>query len=121
MRVEASSNIPSSIKDLNKPRRRSLWESIVLNKFAKPLVIAFVALFSLLLVFSMSGGSLTLSVLFIIAAIGIIVVCGVIAYPRFGIFVLFVSSYLLFVPLKFPIDFPLGTLMDLLVYLLIIG
>jgi len=119
MRVEAD-HIDPAVQNLNK-RRVGFWRGIVLNKFSAPLVIAFSAMLSLLLVFSMSGGNLVPSVLFLVLVIGVITICGVIAYPRFGIIVLFLGAYLLFIPLKFPIDFPLGTLMDMLVYLLIIG
>ncbi|MEO6521600.1 MAG: O-antigen ligase family protein [Mucilaginibacter sp.] len=116
MRVETD-----HVQNINPNRNKGFWRGIILGKFSAPLVIGFALILSLLLVFSMSGGNLIPSVLFIVAMVGIITVCGVVAYPRFGIIVLFLGAYLLFVPLKFPIDFPLGTLMDLLVYLLILG
>lgn len=97
------------------------WKSIVLHKFSKPQVTIFTLLTSLFLAFGIIKGGVAIGVLLLLAIIGIIIVYGVVAYPKFGIAVLFIAGYLLFIPMKMPINFPLGTLMDALEYLLILG
>ena len=49
------------------------------------------------------------------------VLYGIVVYPEFGISVLLVFAYLLFFIMKLGIDFPLGTLMDGIQVLLILG
>lgn len=64
-----------------------------------------------------------------VLAVGLIVVAmfappvvyGIVAYPRFGISVLLVFAYLLFFIMKAGINFPMGTLMDGIQVLLILG
>ena len=46
---------------------------------------------------------------------------AIVVYPRFGITVLLVMAYLLFYIMRFGIDFPLGTVMDGMQALLILG
>ncbi|TZF84991.1 O-antigen ligase family protein [Pedobacter sp. BS3] len=65
----------------------------------------------------LAGGAIPLALM-----IGIPVLYGVIAYPRFGIIILIISAFLLMWVYKFGwVEFPLGTLMDGLQALLIIG
>ncbi|EHQ25709.1 O-antigen ligase family protein [Mucilaginibacter paludis] len=102
-------------------RKGGVWKDILRNKFSKPSVIAFLLITSLFISFSVVKGGVAMGILFIVALLGIVIVCGVIVYPKFGIATLFISAYLLFIPAKMNINFPLGTLLDLLEYLLIIG
>lgn len=113
--------IPSSTDHTTETRKKGVWKDILLNKFSKPTVIAFLLVTSLFISFSIVKGGIAMGLLFIIALIGIVIVCGVIAHPKFGIVTLFIAAYLLFIPGKMNINFPLGTLLDLLEYLLIIG
>ncbi len=60
-------------------------------------------------------------VLIIAACVAIPVVYAVVAYPRFGIALLIGVVYLLFYIMRIGIDFPLGTLVDGMLVLLVIG
>nr|WP_242689207.1 O-antigen ligase family protein [Pedobacter sp. SYSU D00535] len=53
--------------------------------------------------------------------IGIPIVTAVVAYPRFGIVVLLVMAFFLFVLMRLGVPFPAGTLMDALQALLLLG
>lgn len=72
---------------------------------------------SVLLVFTgLSGGAL-----FVLSVVAIPLLYAIIVYPKFGILVLLALSYLLFVLMKFGLDFPVGTLVDGLEVLLLFG
>ncbi len=67
-------------------------------------------------------GGIKASVLIIVAALTLPILYGVIAHPRFGIIVLLVAAYLVMWIMRMGLTtFPLGTLMDGLLALLIIG
>jgi hypothetical protein len=97
------------------------------KKFARVIqspTTLFVFLLALSLIFAamISKGGVVVGILLIILMIGVPVIYGVVAYPNFGILVLFIAGYLLFIPMKMDTGgFPLGTVMDCLEYLLILG
>lgn len=60
-------------------------------------------------------------VLILLALIGLPIIFGLVFYPKFGIlFYLFLAYVIMFVG-KFGIDFPLGTLMDAMIVLFVLG
>ena len=63
----------------------------------------------------------TPGILLILAFIGIPALYAIVAFPQFGIVVLLLMAYLLFAIMKLGIDFPLGTLMDALEWILVLG
>ncbi|RKR85483.1 O-antigen ligase [Mucilaginibacter gracilis] len=120
MRYEPS-NVKTPKNVAEGTRKLGFWKDVLLNKFSKPMVVIFLILFACFVVFSMAKGDMISPSLILIGLIGVTIVCGVIVYPKFGITILFISGYLLFLPGKFNVNFPLGTMLDLLQYLLIIG
>ena len=60
-------------------------------------------------------------VLLILAVIGVPVLYGVVVFPEFGIIILLIAAYLVMWVIRIGVNFPLGTLMDALQLLLIIG
>ncbi|MCE6987640.1 O-antigen ligase [Dyadobacter sp. CY323] len=66
--------------------------------------------------YGMLGAALVLVILFVPP-----VVYGIVAHPTFGIAVLMIMAYLLFYIMRFGINFPMGTLMDGIEALLILG
>jgi O-antigen ligase len=66
-------------------------------------------------------GGLVAGLLLLVAMIAIPVVYAVVVYPIFGIVVLLTMGFFLFFILRLGINFPLGTLMDGLEALLIVG
>lgn len=91
------------------------------EKFNNPVGIAVLLLISLvfgwLIVYQgMIAGVLILGVLIVPA-----VVYGIVVFPMFGIFVLMIMAYLLFAVMRLGFNFPLGTVMDGIQFLLILG
>lgn len=70
-------------------------------------------------VFSFAG--ISSAILLIVAVISVPLIYAIVAFPQFGIIVLLLISYLLFAFMKLDLDFPLGTLIDGLQLLLILG
>lgn len=72
---------------------------------------------SLLLAFAGVGGAAVL----VLSVVAVPFLYAVVVYPKFGILVLLTLSYLLFVLMKFDLNFPVGTLVDGLEVLLLFG
>jgi len=60
-------------------------------------------------------------VLLIMGIVALPLLYAIIAYPKFGIIVLLIMSYMLFVLTQFGLDGPIGTIMDVLQVLLVFG
>ncbi|MBU1822269.1 MAG: O-antigen ligase family protein [Bacteroidetes bacterium] len=96
---------------------RKVWDEKLLN----PLGISLLLIASILIVSMVFSFGIISGLLFIVGLVALPVVYGVMAYPKFGIAVLLVMAFFLFFILRFGIDFPLGTMMDALEWLLIVG
>ena len=90
------------------------------NKLYHPLVLAIILFFSIASALGIAYFGIKGGIILIIAIIGIPVLYGTIAYPRTGIIISLVVSYFLLFAEKFT-DFPVGTIMDGLLALLIAG
>jgi len=112
----------NEVTNKTKSNTPGFWQSILLHKLLKPSVYILLLAISLLFAVLISTKGLVSGILILIFLIGIPVVYGVVAHPKFGITVLFIAAYLLFIPMKMDTGgFPLGTVMDVLEYLLILG
>jgi putative inorganic carbon (HCO3(-)) transporter len=60
-------------------------------------------------------------ILLIMGVVALPFIYSIVAYPKFGIIVLLIMAYMLFTLLQFGIDGPIGTLMDGLQVLLLLG
>src|ERR1700712_5554624 len=108
MRYDAS-NIESPKTRVTKARANSVWGNIVLDKFSAPQVLLTLILTAGIVVYTMSQGDMISGNLLVIAMIAIIVVWGVLSSAKFGITILLTAGYLLSIPGKLNINFPLGT------------
>jgi hypothetical protein len=105
-----------------KNRLKALWKDVLLRKLAQPVILLVLLLVSLLSGVLIYKQGTIAAVFIFIAMIGPPIIYGVLFYPKFGIITLFVAAYLLYIPMKIDMQgFPLGTVMDLLEFLLIIG
>ena len=94
---------------------------VVEEKFNHPVGFVLLGLAALLIGYSV-GAIGFLPGLAVVASIGAVpFLYSVIAFPRFGIAVLMVAAYLLMWVIKMGVGFPIGTLMDGLEALLLIG
>ncbi len=98
------------------------WKGILLQKFSSPFVYITLLVISLLCAVAIGKAGIVSAIMILILVTGVPAVYGIVAHPKFGITVLFVAGYLLFVPMKLDTGgFPLGTVMDVLEYLMILG
>jgi hypothetical protein len=106
----------------NNVQKRTLWETILLKKFSAPIVIIFLFFTALAVSYLIAKGGLVLGIVMLCAIIGLPVAYAVVAYPIFGIITLLVVSFFInYVSRFLPDDLPIGLVMDVLTYLLILG
>ena len=98
-----------------------LYKIIVKEKMFNVFGLIFFLLSGILIALGIAttGSIFTLGVLGIL--IGLPVIYGIVFIPVFGITFLLVMAYLLFSVTRFGVDFPFGTIMDGIEFLLIIG
>ncbi|SDP71498.1 O-Antigen ligase [Mucilaginibacter sp. OK268] len=111
----------NSINNSNETKT-SLWKSMLIQKLSNKVVILLLLLASLLFSyivfkFGIIGGGIVLTLL-----VGIPILYGIVAYPKFGIAILiFASFFVNYVSEIVPEIAPIGTLLDAITYLLILG
>lgn len=90
-------------------------------KISPVLLTLFLALFTVLFTLGSFHFGLTFSLLVFVVLIGIPFAFSIMFYPRFGVLVLLIAAYFIMWILRMGINFPLGTMMDAIELLLIIG
>lgn len=111
------------VKDKN--ARDTFWGRLKqwfwVEKLNNPVGIAVLLLISLIFGWLIVNMGMIAGVLILGALIVPAVLYGIIAFPMFGIFVLMIMAYLLFAIMRLGLNFPLGTVMDGIQFLLILG
>jgi hypothetical protein len=121
IKMELADTRQNEMNNKTKNSEPGFWKGILLEKFSKPAVYVTLLVVSLLCAVAIGKTGIISALLILILVIGIPAVYGVVAHPKFGITVLFLAGYLLFIPMKLDTGgFPLGTVMDVLEYLLIV-
>jgi hypothetical protein len=106
----------------NSASGKSFWDRVIAQKLSKPIVLFFLLFASLFISALIAEGGVTTGLLILILIIGLPSVYAVVAYPKFGIIVLILVSFLInFASRLVPEDTPIGLVMDALTYLLILG
>lgn len=95
-------------------------KKLLIDKINHPLILGIILLFSIASAVSIAFFGLKAGILLIIAIIAVPVLYSTIAYPKIGIIISIIVSYFLLYAEKFT-DFPVGTIMDGLLALLIFG
>ena len=96
-------------------------ESIISYKFRHPFIIVLLILVALMVAVSIYQGGLVGGSLLLIIFISVPLVLSILRYPPLGIFIIIISSYLIMLLSRLGVNFPLGTLMDALQLLMIVG
>lgn len=104
--------------------KRTIFENLVLHKFSKPVVIFFLLLISLFVSFLIARQGIIMGVLIIGFTIGAPLLYATVAFPRLGIMMFIIISF--FINYQgilglVPPDTPVGLVMDMMTYLLILG
>lgn len=97
--------------------RQTFWVEKLTNKTGAILLLSFSLIFCFLIV----KKGLIIAVLVLGVMIGPGIVYSIVVFPEFGICLLMLMAYLLFFIMKAGINFPIGTLMDGIQALLVLG
>ncbi len=98
-----------------------LKDELLHKKLASPLGYIFLTVCCLSLGILISSGGTKIALIIMAIIIGLPAIYFIVAYPKVGITVLLVSAYLVMWFLRMGISFPLGTVLDGIQALLIIG
>ena len=122
--MENEQNTFPKTLQLSKPRlsfSKKLRWAFFIEKLYNPIGIGFFILFAAIIAL----GTFKLGVLFGALLLGLLIglpsLYAIVAYPKFGILVLLILAYLLFYMGRLGVPGPLGTVIDLIQLLLIIG
>ena len=91
------------------------------EKLQNPFGFVFLGLFAVIIAFAIAKLEIAGGVLVIGGVIAIPFLYAVVVYPEIGIWVLLVMAYMLFSIIRLGLNFPVGTLMDVLQLILILG
>jgi hypothetical protein len=106
----------------NNVQKKTFWESLIVKKFHAPAIIIFVLFTSLFLTYLIAHGGYQAGVVIICFLIGIPIAYATVDYPKFGIVTFIILSFFINYPSRFlPEGVPIGLIMDLWTYLLILG
>lgn len=113
------------VLQLNKSERSPLKERIrnlaVIEKLSNPVGICMLALVAVIIAVGIAKFGVVFGGLVVVAFIGLPAIYCVVAYPRFGIIVLLVLAYVLFLLGRLGIPGPMGVVADLLQGCLMLG
>jgi hypothetical protein len=100
IKMELADTRQNEMNNKTKNSEPGFWKGILLEKFSKPAVYVTLLVVSLLCAVAIGKTGIISALLILILVIGIPAVYGVVAHPKFGITVLFLAGYLLFIPMK---------------------
>lgn len=98
------------------PKKETLRDTVrrlfLVEKLKNPLGYGLLFLVSLLMAVAVAVGGMKGGILVLVGLIAMPVVYGIVAYPRFGIFIYLSLAYIIMWLFKLGVNFPLGTVMD---------
>ena len=101
---------------------KTFWEKVVLRKFSAPVVILFTVFFSLFVTYVIAKEGYIAGAIIVTILISLPIIYATVTYPEFGIIALLIVAFLINFSSRFlPEPTPIGLVMDLFTYLLIIG
>ncbi|PJJ79072.1 O-antigen ligase family protein [Mucilaginibacter auburnensis] len=113
------------ILHLNKSERPSLSErvrnSAIIEKLSNPLGIGILAVIAAIIAVGIAKFGVVFGGLVVVAFVGLPAIYCVVAYPRFGIIILLILAYVLFLLGRLGIPGPMGVVADLLQGSLMLG
>jgi len=100
---------------------QGLRKTIVVEKFNNPVGMAFFAIFAAIIAVGTAKLGLVFGVLLLVILIGVPSVYAMVAFPKFGIIVVLVMAYMLFILSRIGVPGPIGIIMDAMQALLMLG
>jgi len=119
--MEEPIHIPFKKNNQSLISRKGIGDFLFKSKLEGPGGIIFLLTCSIFFAFVISKYGMLPGVMIIVLFIGLPIVYGLVAFPKFGLVVYLTCAYFIMWVGRFGIDFPLGTLMDLMEVLFIIG
>ena len=118
-----SSLAPNTLPLLKKDNGffNKLKETPLLQKLYNPVGFAFLILFAGIISLGISKFGPVFGILLLVVTIAIPAVYGIVMFPRFGIIILLVMAYVLFLLSRIGISGPIGIIMDALQFLMMLG
>src|ERR1700754_1418685 len=106
----------------NREIKQTFWQKLIDQKFSNPFVPFSLLVFSLFSSFVVYKFGIIGSVGILVLIIGLPALLATVIYPKFGITVLILASFFInYVSEFLPDEVPIGTLLDGITYLLILG
>lgn len=100
---------------------QNLKKAVLLEKLYNPVGITFFILLAAFIALGISKLGVIFAALFLITVIGLPAIYAIVVYPEFGILILLIMAYLLFMLWRIGINGPVGIIMDAIQALLMIG
>ncbi len=91
------------------------------RQWTKAIIYFIMSLCAVSFAFFIGTGGMVSAVLIILIIVGLPIVFSIVSFPKFGIVVLLVAAYFVMWVIRMGVNFPLGTLMDGIEALLILG
>jgi len=110
----------ASVKQ-KKSLRKTLFESIAQHQLNTPVAWFILIAAAAFIAYATGVYGITAGAALLAITIAVPVLYAVLAFPEFGVVLLLLLAYLLFAIMKLGLNFPAGTLMDALQWLLIFG
>lgn len=107
----------SSVKSLRQWLRKTFW----VEKLHNPFGILLLVLAAVIIAVGISSSGLTFGILFLLIITIPVAVYSIVVFPKFGMMVLIIMAYILFVLPQLGVNGPIGVLMDALQWLLVLG
>ena len=101
--------------------KQKVWKFSVIERMNNPLGYSFLAILMLAISVAIVYAGPISAILILAVVVGLPMMYAVIVYPKFGIITLLIGSYLIMLVDKLADGYPIGTLMDGLEALLVIG
>ena len=98
-----------------------MLKSLPINRIDKRVLLVFVLAIAIITILGIAHYGLIFGVAVSLILIVIPIVACIVVYPTFGIIVLLIAAYLVMWVIRMGVDFPLGTLLDALQLLLLLG
>ena len=93
----------------------------LMERLYNPVGITFLVILSAVIAMGIAKLGVLFGVLFLVTIIGVPSVYAIVAYPKFGIIILLIMAYMLFMLSRIGISGPIGIIMDALQFLLMLG
>ncbi|WP_345103036.1 O-antigen ligase family protein [Mucilaginibacter panaciglaebae] len=96
-------------------------KQFLLEKLYNPVGITLLILLAAFIAVGIAKFGVVFGMLFLIMVVGLPTVYGVVVYPQFGIIILLVMAYMLFMLMRLGVSGPIGVIMDVLQFLMMLG